>query len=59
MKNLDNRESCTEIECINEIGKDISSMIILTEINLLSNYFDNDIDDDTVFTTLNTDYSND
>jgi hypothetical protein len=59
MKNFDNRESCTEIECINEIEKDISSMIILTEINLLSIHFDNDIDDDTVFTTLNTDYSND
>jgi hypothetical protein len=59
MKNSNNRESCTEIECINEIEKNISSMIILIEINLLSTYFNNDIDDDAIFTTSNTDYLND
>jgi hypothetical protein len=59
MKDPDNRESCTGIECINGTEKDIPPMIILTEINLLSIHFDNDIDDDTVFTTSNTGYSND
>jgi hypothetical protein len=34
-------------------------MIILIEINLLSIYFDNDINNNTMFITLNTDYSND
>ena len=59
MLNSDNREFCTIIECINDTGKDISSMLILQKINLLFFHFNNDIDDDVIFTTSNTDYSND
>ena len=47
------------IECINNTDKDISSMLILQKVNLLFFHFNNNIDDDVIFTTLNTDYSND
>ncbi len=59
MLNSDNREFCTVIECINGTGKDISSMLILQEVNLLSFHFNNDIDDEVIFTTSDTGYSND
>jgi len=59
MSNSDNREFCTIIECINGTGKDISSMLILQRVNLLSSHFNNDIDDDVIFTTSNTGYPND
>ncbi len=59
MSNSDNREFCIIIECINDTDKDISSMLILQKINLLFSHFNNDIDDEMIFTTLNTDYSND
>ncbi len=59
MKDSNNRESCTAIECINGTGKDIPPMLILQRVNLLSFHFNNDIDDDVVFTTSDTGYSND
>ncbi len=59
MSNSDNREFCIIIECINDTDKDISSMLILQKINLLFSHFNNDIDDEMIFTTSNTDYSND
>ncbi len=59
MLNSDNREFCIIIECINDTDKDILSMLILQRVNLLFFHFNNDIDDEIIFTTLNTDYSND
>ena len=59
MSNSDNREFCIIIECINNTDKDILSMLILQKINLLFSHFNNDIDDEMIFTTSNTDYSND
>ncbi len=59
MSNSDNREFCIVIECINDTGKDISPMLILQRVNLLFFHFNNDIDDEMIFTTSNTDYSND
>ncbi len=59
MLNSDNREFCIIIECINDTDKDISSMLILQKVNLLFFHFNNDIDDEMIFTTSNTDYSND
>ncbi len=59
MLNSNNKEFCMIIECINNIDKDISLMLILQKINLLFFYFNNDIDDDVIFTTSNTDYLND
>ena len=59
MSNSDNREFCTIIECINGTDKDISPMLILQKVNLLFSHFNNDIDDDVIFTTSNTGYSND
>ncbi len=59
MSDPDNREFCTVIECINGTGKDIPPMLILQGVNLLSSHFNNDIDDEVVFTTSDTGYSND
>ncbi len=59
MKNPDNREFCTAIECINGEGKNIPLIIVLTGINLLIPHFHNDIEDDVLFTTSETGYSND
>ena len=59
MLNSDNREFCIVIECINDTGKDISPMLILQRINLLFSHFNNDINDEIIFTTSNTNYSND
>jgi len=58
MSNSDNIEFCTVIECINGTGKDIPPMLILQRVNLLSSHFNNNIDDDVVFTTSDTGYSN-
>ncbi len=58
-KNLNNRESLTSIECISEESKNISSMLIMTEVQLLTSHFNNDLDDDVLITIFDTDYSND
>ncbi len=47
------------IECINEESKNISSMLIMTEVHILIFYFNNDLDDDVLVTISDTDYSND
>ncbi len=59
MSDPDNREFCIAIECISGTGKDIPPMLILQGVNLLSSHFNNDIDDEVVFTTSDTGYSND
>ncbi len=56
-KNSNNRESLTSIECISEEGKNISSMLIMSEVQLLTSYFNNDLDDDVLITISDTDYS--
>ncbi len=58
-KNSNNRESLTSIECISEESKNISSMLIMTEVQLLTSYFNNDLDNDVLITISDTDYSND
>ncbi len=58
-KNSNNRESLTNIECISEEGKNISSMLIMTEVQLLTPHFNNDLDDDVLITISDTGYSND
>ena len=47
------------IECISEESKNISSMLIMTEIQLLTSHFNNDLDDDVLITISDTNYSND
>ena len=47
------------IECISEENKNISSMLIMTEVQLLISHFNNDLDDDVLVTISDTDYSND
>jgi len=39
--------------------KNILSMLIMTEVQLLISYFNNDLDDDVLVTISDTDYSND
>ncbi len=58
-KDSDNRESLTGIECISGGGKDISSMLIMTGVQLLTPHFNNDLGDDVLITTSDTGYSND
>ncbi len=58
-KDSNNRESLTSIECISEGSKNISSMLIMTEVQLLTSHFNNDLDDDVLITTSDTGYSND
>ncbi len=58
-KNSNNRESLTNIECISEESKNISSMLIMTEVQLLTLHFNNDLNDDVLITISDTDYSND
>ncbi len=58
-KDSDNRESLTGIECISGGGKNISSMLIMTEVQLLMPHFNNDLGDDVLVTTSDTGYSND
>ncbi len=57
-KNSNNRESLTSIECISEEDKNISSMLIMTEVQLLTSHFNNDLEDDVLITISDTDYSN-
>ncbi len=47
------------IECISEEDNNISSMLIMTEVQLLISHFNNDLDDDVLVTISDTDYSND
>ncbi len=47
------------IECISEEIKNISSMLIMIEVQLLTSHFNNDLDDDVLITISDTDYSND
>ena len=55
----DNRESLTAMECINGVGRDIPPMLILTGIQQLAPWFNNDLDDDIAITTAETGYTND
>ncbi len=58
-KNSNNKESLMSIECISEENKNISSMLIMTEVQLLIFHFNNDLDNDVLVTIFDTDYSND
>jgi len=46
------------IECISEESKNISSMLIMTEVQLLTFHFNNNLDDDMLITISDTNYSN-
>ncbi len=58
-KDLNNRESLMSIECISEGSKNISSMLIMTEVQILVSHFNNDLVNDMLVTISETDYSND
>ncbi len=58
-KNSNNKESLMNIECINEESKNISLMLIMTEVQLLILHFNNDLDDDMLVIIFDTNYSND
>ncbi len=47
------------IECISKENKNISSMLIMTEVQLLTSHFNNNLDDNMLITIFDTDYSND
>lgn len=55
----DNQKSFTIIKCINGIGGDIPPMLILTRIQQLTPWFNNDLSDDIAVTTAETEYKND
>lgn len=55
----DNRESLITIECINGIGGNIPPMLILTKIEQLAPWFNNDLSKDIVVTIAKTRYTND
>ncbi len=55
-KNSNNRESLMSIECISEENKNISSMLIMIEVQLLISHFNNDLDDDVLVTIFDTNY---
>jgi len=44
------------IECISEENKNISSMLIMIEVQLLISHFNNDLDDDVLVTIFDTNY---
>lgn len=58
-KRPDNRESLTAMESINGVGRDIPPMIILTGIQQLAPWFNNDLDDDIAVITAEPEYTND
>ena len=58
-KNPDNRESLTAVECINATGLDIPPMLILTRVNILEPFVNNDLNDDVLITVSESGYSND
>ena len=53
-KYLDNQESLTVIECINGVGRNIPPMLILTGIQQLVPWFNNNLDNDIPITTTET-----
>ncbi len=57
-KNSNNKKSLMSIECISEESKNISSMLIMTEVQLLTFHFNNNLDDDMLITISDTNYSN-
>lgn len=55
----DNRESMTFIECINGVDSDIPPMLVVTKVQLLASFFNNDLANNIIVTTSETRYSND
>lgn len=47
------------IKCINDVGKDISPMLILTSTQQLALWFNNNLDDNIAVTTTKTRFTND
>lgn len=47
------------MEYINSVGKDIPPILILTGIQQLTSWFNNNLDDDIAITTAKTGYTND
>ena len=46
LKNPENRESLSAVECINGVGQDIPPMLIISGVNILAPWFFNDLADD-------------
>jgi hypothetical protein len=59
LADLDNRESLTIIETISASGKAITLFLILKGEILLEEYFNNNLNTETVFATSSTGYIND
>lgn len=55
----DNHESFTWIDYINSFGEDISPMLILTKIQVLTSWLSNDLDDNIAVTKAEIEYTND
>ena len=51
LKNPENRESLSAVECINGVGQDIPPMLIISGANILAPWFFNDLADDLLVTT--------
>ncbi len=59
MADPENRDYITVAEATSAADESISPMIITKGINILARWTANDIDDDTLFNTSDTGYSND
>jgi hypothetical protein len=58
LSDLDNREMVSSVECISGSGWAVKSMIIMAGSVLMEKHFDNAIDDDVLFATSESGYSN-
>lgn len=54
----DYRESMTFIECINGVGSDVPPMLVVTGVQFLALFFNNDLLDNVIVTIFKTGYSN-
>ncbi len=55
----DNRESMTNIECINDTRFSISSFLIMMKIMIMNSWINNDLNDEMILFTADTNYFND
>ena len=51
LKNPENRESLSAVECINGVGQDTPPMLIISGVNILIPWFFNDLADDLLVIT--------
>ena len=51
LKNHENRESLSAVECINGVGQDIPPMLIVSGVNIFAPWLFNDLADDLLVMT--------